>query len=194
MSDSDAAKIALAHLLRGPLHSEDQPQVWNTITVQTARLSDHLSVLGLRLHVDDVEGYAYLRADDDLPDGMPRLVRRHSITFGATVLLILLRRHLTTAEADSPRVVVTASEMEAWLSDYYADGISPEKLESDINQVVKLGYLKKLRGSAADYEIRRVIKAVVTADWINEYGDQLEARAQGKTPGQNEPPAPEGAA
>jgi hypothetical protein len=193
MSDSDAAKIALAHLLRGPLHSEDQPQVWNTITVQTARLSDHLSVLGLRLHVDDVEGYAYLRADDDLPDGMPRLVRRHSITFGATVLLILLRRHLTTAEADSPRVVVTASEMETWLSDYYSDGISPEKLESDINQVVKLGYLKKLRGSAVDYEIRRVIKAVVTADWINEYGDQLQARAHGKTPGQNEP-APEGAA
>lgn len=187
MTDTDTIKVALAHLLRGPLHSEDQPLAWNTITAQAARLSDHLSVLGLRLHVDDLEEYAYLRADNDLPDGMPRLVRRHSITFGATVLLILLRRHLTTAEADSPRVVVTSSEMETWLSDYYADGISPEKLESDINQVVKLGYLKKLRGSAGDYEIRRVIKAVVTADWINEYGDQLHAHAQRKAGGQPEP-------
>lgn len=193
MSSSDATKIALAHLMRGPLHAEDQPHVWNTVTSQAAQLSDHLAMLGLRLHVDDLEGYAYLRADDDLPDGMPRLVRRHSITFGATVLLILLRRHLTTADADSPRVVVTASEMETWLSDYYVDGINPEKLESDINQVVKLGYLKKLRGSAGDYEIRRVIKAVVTADWINQYGDQLQARAQGK-PGESAEPTPEGVA
>jgi len=183
-SDPDAIKIALAHLLRGPLHAEDQPPVWSTISSATARLRDHLIPLGLRLIVDDVEGYAYLRADDDLPDGMPRLVRRHSLTFGATVLLILLRRHLTTAEADSPRVVVTATEMATWLGDYYPDGVSPDKLDGDINQVVKLGYLRRLRGSTDDYEIRRIIKAVVTADWINAYGDQLLAHARG---GHDEP-------
>lgn len=178
-ADPDAIKIALAHLLRGPLHAEDQQPVWSTITSATPQLRDHLAPLGLRLVVDDVEGYAYLRAEDDLPEGMPRLIRRHSLTFGATVLLILLRRHLTTAEADSPRIVVIVTEMATWLGDYYPDGISPDKLDSDINQVVKLGYLRRLRGSHEDYEIRRIIKAVVTADWINAYGDQLLAHARG---------------
>lgn len=175
MTDSPDVSIALGHLLRGPLYAEDQPAAWATVTSKAAQLRDHLNVFGLRLVVNDVENYAYLRTLDELPEGMPRLVRRHSLTFGATVLLILLRRHLTTAESDATaiRVVVTAAEMVEWLTLYYPEGTSPDKIAQDITGLDRLGYVRRLRGQEDTFEIRRIIKSVVTADWIAEYGARL---------------------
>lgn len=168
---------ALAHLLRGPVHAEDSPAVWTSITTLGALLRDHLDVLGLRLVVDDVERYAYLRAEDELPEGMPRLVRRHSLTYSATVLLLILRQQLTVAESDgeTPRLIVTAAEMIEWMRIYHRDGAADERIAADITGLEKLGYLRKLRGSDDTYEVRRIIKAIVTADWIAAYGAQLLA-------------------
>lgn len=92
--------VALAYLLRGPVHAEDQAAVWMSITSLGPQIRDHLDVLALRLVVDETERYAYLRALDELPEGMPRLIHRHSLSFYSTILLILLRQQLTTAESD----------------------------------------------------------------------------------------------
>lgn len=169
--------IALAHLLRGPVHEEDSASVWASVTALGAQLRDHLDALGLRLVVDEVERYVYLRAADELPEGMPRLVRRHALTFGATVLLILLRQQMTTAETagDKPRLIVTATEMIESLRLYHRDGTSEERIAADIAVLEKLGYLRRLRGSDDEFEVRRIIKAIVTADWIAEYGGSLRA-------------------
>jgi hypothetical protein len=167
--------IALAYLLRGPVHAEDVPAVWTSITSLGPQLREHLDVLGMRLVVDDVENYAYLRQFDELPEGMPRLVRRHALTFTATVLLILLRQQLATAESDgdTPRLIVTTEEMVESMRLYHRDGTSDEKIAYDINALVNLGYLRRLRGETDVFEVRRIIKALVTADWIAEFGDRL---------------------
>ncbi|MPQ99598.1 DUF4194 domain-containing protein [Modestobacter sp. I12A-02628] len=167
--------IALAHLLRGPVHAEDVPAVWTSITSLGPQLREHLEVLGMRLVVDDVENYAYLRQLDELPEGMPRLVRRHALTFTATVLLILLRQQLATAESDgdTPRLIVTTEEMVESMRLYHRDGTSDEKIAYDITALVNLGYLRRLRGETDVFEVRRIIKALVTADWIAEFGDRL---------------------
>jgi hypothetical protein len=167
--------IALAHLLRGPVHAEDVPAVWTSITSLGPQLREHLEVLGMRLVVDDVENYAYLRQLDELPEGMPRLVRRHALTFTATVLLILLRQQLATAESDgdTPRLIVTTEEMVESMRLYHRDGTSDEKIAYDVNPLVNLGYLRRLRGETDVFEVRRIIKALVTADWIAEFGDRL---------------------
>jgi len=190
---SPEVSIALAYLLRGPLHAEDAPAVWESVTTLGPVLRDHLSVLGMRLVVDDVERYAYLRAVEDLPDGMPRLVRRHSLPFGATVLLILLRQQLTTAEIDgaTPRLIVTADEMVEMLRLYHRDGIADERIALDISGLEKLGYLRKLRGTTDTYEVRRIIKALVTADWIAEYGQAVLDSAQ-RTVDSHDAPSPGG--
>jgi hypothetical protein len=167
--------IALAYLLRGPVHAEDVPAVWTSIASLGPQLREHLEVLGMRLVVDDVENYAYLRQLDELPEGMPRLVRRHALTFTATVLLILLRQQLATAESDgdTPRLIVTTEEMVESMRLYHRDGTSDEKIAYDINALVNLGYLRRLRGETDVFEVRRIIKALVTADWIAEFGDRL---------------------
>jgi hypothetical protein len=172
---SPELSVALATLLRGPLHAEDSPAVWRSITTLGAQLRDHIDILGMQLVVDDTEKYAYLRTLDELPEGMPRLARRHSLTFGSTVLLILLREELTTAESDgeTPRVIVTTAKITEWMRAYRRDGVSEDRVNGDINALVKLGYLRRLRGSEDTYEARRIIKALVTADWLAEWRGQL---------------------
>jgi hypothetical protein len=167
--------VALATLLRGPLHAEDAPPVWRSITTLGPQLRDHLEILGMRLVVDETEQYAYVQQLDDLPEGMPRLARRHALTYGSTVLLILLRQQLTTAESDgeTPRLIVTATEMTEWMRLYRRDGVSEERIAGDIGVLVKLGYVRRLRDSEDIFEVRRIIKALVTADWLTEYRDRL---------------------
>ncbi len=187
MTDNAEVSIALAHLLGGVLYAEDQPAVWTTVSTKTAQLRDHLAPFGLRLLIDDVESYAYLRTIDELPEGMPRLFRRHRLTFGATILLILLRRHLTTAESDATasRIVVTTAEMVEWLQLYHPDGTTTERISGDILGVERLGYLRRLRGHDDTYEIRRIVKAIVTSDWIAAYGNRLLVHASGGDPATN---------
>lgn len=175
--------VALATLLRGPLHEEDAPDVWRSIAALGGLLRDQLELLGMRLVVDEVERYAYVQQLDELPEGMPRLARRHALTYGATVLLILLRQQMTTAETDgaTARLIVTTSGMTEDMRLYRRDGVSEDRINNDIAVLVKLGYLRRLRGSEDTYEVRRVIKALVTADWLAEYREQLLATRQPDT-------------
>lgn len=184
--------VALTTLLRGPLHAEDAPPLWRSLTSLAAQLREHLEVLGMRLVIDDTEQYAYLQQLDELPEGMPRLARRHALTYGSTVLLILLRQRMTTADSDgeTPRLIVTAAEMTEWMRLYRRDGVSEERLAGDITVLVKLGYLRRLRDSEDTYEVRRIIKALVTADWLATYRDRLIEAAEQPTeqPAADDPP------
>jgi hypothetical protein len=167
--------IALTHLLRGPIHAEDQPAAWTTISTFTRQLRDHLDVLGLRLVIDDTEQYAYLRAHDDLPDAMPRLIRRHTLTFSSSVLLVLLRQQLATAETDGqmPRLILTGDDLVEMLRLYRHDDLTREQINGEISVLDKLGYIRKLRGHDDTWEVRRIIKAIVTGEWINNFGQAL---------------------
>lgn len=167
--------IALATLLQGPVYSEDSPAVWASVNSLGSQLRDHLNALGMRLVVDATEQYAYLRADDELPDGMPRLVRRHSLSYSTTVLLILLRQQLTgvEADADTQRLIVTTEQIVEMMRLYHPSGTSDEKIATDITRLAELGYLKRMRSTEDTWEVRRIIKAIVTADWISEWGEKL---------------------
>jgi hypothetical protein len=56
-----------------------------------------------------------------------------------------------------------------------------DQLETTINKVVELGFLQKLKPSnagAADsstYEVRRILKAFVDAQWLTEFDARLTA-------------------
>jgi hypothetical protein len=174
-STNPELSVALATLLQGPVYAEDSPAVWASVSSLGSQLRDHLNALGMRLVVDTTEQYAYLRGDDDLPDGMPRLVRRHALSYSTTVLLILLRQQLTSAEADADtqRLIVTTEQIVEMMRLYHPSGTSDEKIATDIARLAELGYLKRMRSTEDTWEVRRIIKAIVTADWISEWGEKL---------------------
>jgi hypothetical protein len=183
LSRDDALSVTVATLLRGPVYAEEDPVVWSALQAQSARVSDFLTVLGMRVIVDDVDDYAYLRSDDELPEGMPRLHRRHKLGMRASVLLVLLRQRMTAAEAEeaTPRLIVTREEMVEWMRLYHPPGANEERIATDITKLEDLGYLKRLRGEPGSYEARRIIKAQVSADYLTRFADDLLAAAAGAT-------------
>lgn len=174
---AEAQSIAAASLLRGPVYAEDNPRAWAAIRTAPGPLRDVLGVLGMRLVVDDALEFAFLRMLDELPEGMPRLFRRHQLTYHCTVLLVLLRQRMTQAEADeaTPRLIMTGAQLVEEMRLYHPPGTAEEKIAMDISRLEALGYLRKLTGQDDTYEARRVIKAVVTAEWLEEFADKLLA-------------------
>jgi hypothetical protein len=50
-----------------------------------------------------------------------------------------------------------------------------ERIDSSISRVVEMGFLRRLRGTEDRYEVRRIMKAFVDAQWLGE----LETRLAG---------------
>jgi len=49
-----------------------------------------------------------------------------------------------------------------------------DRIDSHINRVVELGFLRRLRGQQEPlYEVRRILKAFIDAQWLNEFDQRL---------------------
>lgn len=177
MSREDAVSVAVLTLLRGPIYAEEDGDAWDALRMYTGRVQEHLAVMGLRAVIDDSDEFAYLRSFDELPAGAPRLSRRHRLTRTATMLLVLLRERLGAAEAHegNARVQLDAMEMVEMLRPYFPAGSNEAKGLADVERLKELGYLKQVETDV--YEVRRIVKAQVSAEWLNEYSKALFAAA-----------------
>ena len=71
----DALPSLVIPLLKGVLYQENDPALWSTLLELQARVRDYVAVLGLELRLDEAEGYAFLRSRpeaEDEPDTGPR--------------------------------------------------------------------------------------------------------------------------
>lgn len=172
-----------ATLARGPLYREDNPQTWRTFATHAAAVGDYFTGLGLAVVVADDDGYAYLkqREVDDEHEAPPRLVRRHPLSPGVTLLLATLRRALADFDAHStdPRLVLTRAQivelLEPQIPPRTNEAATTDAISALITRVVELGFLRRLDDDA--FEVRRIIKAVVTASWLAQYQDRIAAAA-----------------
>ncbi|MDR0379457.1 MAG: DUF4194 domain-containing protein [Candidatus Accumulibacter sp.] len=183
--------ILLINLLKGVLYREDDERAWSSLLNLQARVRDHAAVLNLELMLDEAEGYAFLKsrpdpAEDDPSPRLPRLIARRALSFPVSLLLALLRGKLLEADAGGGevRLVLSRDEIVDMVRHFLPDGTNEARLvdqiESTINKVVELGFLRKLKpagGLAAPpgYEVRRILKAFVDAQWLAEFDARLSA-------------------
>ncbi|MDY5785270.1 MULTISPECIES: DUF4194 domain-containing protein [unclassified Corynebacterium] len=97
---------ALAELIRGPFVSSTKaPEVFQTVSGSREVLAQQLDNLFLTLVVDDNAGVAYTKAwDADTPDKRA-LLRKQSLTFMDTVVILHLRRELVTTNPNERTIV-----------------------------------------------------------------------------------------
>ncbi|SDX71483.1 DUF4194 domain-containing protein [Nitrosomonas halophila] len=175
-------------LLKGVIYQEGNAVQWSALLALQARVRDYVAVLGL----DEAEGYAFLRArsdeGDDTVSKLPRLVARRPLSFPVSLLLALLRKKLAEFDASGSdtRLVLTRDEivdlMRVFLPESSNEARLVDQIETYLNKVVELGFLRRLRagaanpgGQAAVFEVRRILKAFVDAQWLAE----LDARLAG---------------
>lgn len=164
--------------MKGVLFRDQQLKLWQDLLELQAQVVDYVGVLGLELMLEDAEGYAYLRQKpvneenaDDIA-AIPRLVQRRPLSYPVSLLCVLLRKKLAEADAGGGdiRVIVSRDDivnlMRVFLPEQSNEARIVEQIDTHINKVVDLGFLRKLKSDAAHFEIQRILKAFVDADWL----------------------------
>jgi hypothetical protein len=175
-------------LLKGVVYQEDNPGAWQALRDLQPRVRDYMAVLGLELVLDEAEGYAFLRSRPETEDaagsGIPRLVARRPLSFPVSLLLALLRKKLAEFDArgGDTRLILSRDEMVDLIRVFLPTGSNETRLidqvDTHLKKIVELGFLRRLRGQAEIFEVRRILKAFVDAQWLAEL-DQRLAEYQG---------------
>ncbi len=194
----------LVALLKGVIYKETDPKLWTALMRYQSRVRDYVATIWLELILDEAEGYAFLRSaqvtggtgniqssemgeEQDL-ESAPRLVARRQLSFPVSLLIALLRKRLAEFDArgGDTRLVLSRDEIVELLKVFLPSGTNESKLvnqiETHINKIIDLGFLRKLKPQYPgdlSYEVRRILKAFVDAQWLSDF-DLLLAQYQNK--------------
>ncbi len=172
-------------LLKGVLYQGDNPDQWNSLLRLQVQVRDYVTVLGLELVLDEAEGYAFLRSkpegDDEDTSKLPRLVARRQLSFPVSLLLALLRKKLAEFDAGGgdTRLILSRDEVVELIRVFLPAGSNETRLidqvDTHLNKVAELGFVRRLRGQERMFEVRRILKAFVDAQWLAEFDQRLAA-------------------
>ena len=176
----------LIALYKGVVYQDRDSRRWQDLIDLQSGIQDHISVIGMQLIVDEAEGYAYLQqrpAEEGVAE-LPRLVQRRQLAYPVSLLLALLRKKLAEHDATDgdPRLILSREQIlelaRVFLADSANEAKLVDRLDSQINKVVELGFLRKLRDQQGQFEVRRIIKAYVDAQWLAELDQRLDSYQQ----------------
>lgn len=168
-------------LLKGVVYQSESAQVWALLRRFQARVTDHMTVMGLDLVIDEAEGYAHLRQATFDEANIPRLVPRHRLSFRVSLLLALLRKRLAEFDATSSdtRLIITRDQIAELLRVHLPDSSNEVRLIGDVDTLIgkvdELGFLRQVKGQEATFEVRRIIKAYIDAQWLADFDARLQA-------------------
>lgn len=183
---ADLSTLAIA-LLKGVLYREGDEHLWSALLNLQAGIRDYVGVLGLELILDEAEGYAFLKsrptAEDAAAAGLPRLIARRPLSFPVSLLLALLRKKLAEFDAGGgdTRLVLSRDDIvelvRVFLPDSSNEARLIDQIETHINKIVDLGFLRRLKTASgpASFEVRRILKAFVDAQWLADFDARLAA-------------------
>lgn len=182
---SSALGPVVIALLRGVIYADQDAVLWRELRVQLGAVSDYVAVIGLELHFDEIEGYAFLRQrpneeNEDASAALPRLVASRPLSLAQSVLTLLLRKRLLEHDAsgDSPRAIITRDELwqeaRVYLPNDSNEARQEDQFDRAISKLIEYGLLRALKDQPNVLEIRRVIKALIDGEWLA----SLELRLQ----------------
>jgi hypothetical protein len=167
--------------MRGVVYREQQEGSWATLDRHSGAVRDHFAAIGVDVVVDESEGYAYLRSQEDDVDAepLPRLVKRRALTYHVSLLLVLLRKRLVEFETTGVegKLVLSREQIVEMLQVFLADSTNEarviDRVDTTLRQAADLGFLRQLRGQPDHWEVRRILKAYVDAQTLSDYTSKL---------------------
>lgn len=206
--EGTALSTVLIKLLQGFLLQEDKV-AWETLQLQQTTVREFFATLGLHLHLDENDGYAFLRTipmgecDDGKVTGESAignaqqedatekkkltLMRKMPLSFEVSLLCVLLREALDQFDAtvhDDHRLVMKKSDIYELLKLYFPDKHDETKLikrwDAMINKVIDLGFIRELKSDTSRIEVLRIIKAMIDAERVGEMKRNMHRYIQAK--------------
>ncbi|HXR65715.1 MAG TPA: DUF4194 domain-containing protein [Ktedonobacteraceae bacterium] len=176
---------AVIRLLQGPLYSDDATP-WKILVQYYDQVRLYCGQIGLELQLHEEDGYAYLRQpewedDEGHAIELPRLTRRQPLSRDVSMLCVLLREQLLLFETGSvggSACLLSREQIRELLLPALPERnnelLLQKRIDSLIERVAELGFLKKVTRLGQDYfELRRILKAKINADQLVELKERL---------------------
>ncbi len=176
-------------LLQDVLYDEEKT-TWSDLLTYQVPVRDYFAKIGLELHLDEREGFAFLKQQEDEDLKLPRLVRRIPLSYEVTLLCVILRELLEefdVKDIESRKCFVTIQELREKIEIFFKDSPNTvrllERFDKTIQSAVRLGFLKETQQENVDdderrYEVRRIIKAKITNEKLEEIKTTLQDYAE----------------
>ncbi len=177
--------LVVTTLLKGVVYSDQHEKVWSHLLPLRAQVTDYVATMGLIVVIDEAEGYAFLRSrpEEDDEQAVPRLIARRSLSFPVSLLLALLRKRLAQFDADNSdtRLILSRDQIveliRVFLPANSNDARLVDQIDTQIGKVIELGFLRRLPGEDNQFEVRRILKAFVDAQWLADFSERLDRYA-----------------
>lgn len=168
----------LINLLKAVIYRDQMPELWRDLLNFQGATRDHLRLLAMDLVIDEAEGYAFLRQIEtdaaDTDNAIPRLIARRPLSYPVSLLLVLLRKRLAQHDAAGgvTRLVLSREQMADMMRTFLPSSTNEAKImdqiERHIAKAQEFGFLRRLKEDEEVYEVRRILRAFVNADWLAE--------------------------
>jgi hypothetical protein len=176
---------AVIRLLQGPLYNDDATP-WKILLQYYDQVRLYCGQIGLELQLHEEDGYAYLRQpewedDEGRVIELPRLTRRQPLSRDVSMLCVLLREQLLlfgTGSVGGSACLLSREQIRELLLPALPERnnelLLQKRIDSLIERVAELGFLKKVTRLGQDYfELRRILKAKINADQLVELKERL---------------------
>ena len=190
-------------LLKGPIIKKGtNDKLWNLVIRDRMFIDSYFAKIGLTLLVEEGDGYAFLRQKEEGEDEdyqeITKLIRKVRLTPEESFLCVILREALDYFESSdnlSDICALTESEIIDRLKDYsyeYTDELRfKNKLRTTLNKLQELGYVEDLTDKNSNeenhtFEVKRIIRAIITPSFLEEFRNKIVERNKDKEEEDNE--------
>lgn len=178
----------IVKLLHGTVYNEDK--VWNDLLQYQIPVTQYFEKIAIDLIVEKKDGYAYLKQIEiDEEKNTIGLVRRMPLKYETSLICVFLREMLDDFEInniDQHNLYITHKQLKEHIELFFKEKANKVKMLSKfdtyIDSIVDIGFLKVLQGNynskdETRYEVRRIIKAKITNDVLEDFKKKLEQDA-----------------
>lgn len=169
---AENARRVLIQLLLGPsIDSKRHTKLWPALLQHHDIVRSRLSDLFLELVIDQDMGVAFVRQADAGELEAPKLLRRSTLTFLDSVLMLYLRQLLTEADSHGQRAVVSVDDMLEQMRLYEQSQSTDsagfeKKVKAAIEKAKKNNMISIIRASNDRYEVSPTLKLLFSAEEI----------------------------
>lgn len=176
----------IVKLLQGAVY-DDNPKIWNDLLQYQFEVSQYFEKIAIELIVERQDGYAYIRqVPIDEENNTIGLVRRMPMTYELSLLCVLLRMLIDDFEVsntDQHNLYISHKRLKEELEIFFKEQSHKvrmlKELDRFIEQAEGLGFLKVIDKDTkvkdeVQYEVRRIIKAKITNDKLEEFKRKLQ--------------------
>ena len=173
-------------LLQGPVYADDK-NIWRELLGWQSAIQEYFGKIGMELIITEQDGFARVmqpETDENDDNPLPRLMKKQSLNYEATLLAVMLREGLEEfdVKSEGTKFYLTQKEIKERIELFYKEQTNKSKLWKDLSKpitsLINIGILKLNREDAVNkdnnqYEIKRIIKAFISNDKLEEIKNKL---------------------